>query len=114
MWAEAFFEVFTTALLAYFMVMMGFVSHRRLAHRLPRHAAVPRLGPARHLAQLLLERQAGGDAGHRQHLLDAAGGAADPAHAGGLAVPQYAGALHGGGEGGSGFGQPRPSCSCSA
>lgn len=27
MWVEAFFEVFTTALLAYFMVMMGFVSH---------------------------------------------------------------------------------------
>jgi nitric oxide reductase subunit B len=27
MWAEAFFEVFTTVLLAYFMVMMGFVSH---------------------------------------------------------------------------------------
>lgn len=27
MWVEAFFEVFTTALLAYFMVLMGFVSH---------------------------------------------------------------------------------------
>lgn len=27
MWVEAFFEVFTTALLAYFMVHMGFVSH---------------------------------------------------------------------------------------
>ncbi|MDD5324601.1 MAG: hypothetical protein PHR71_04715, partial [Polaromonas sp.] len=27
MWVEAFFEVFTTALLAYFMLMMGFVSH---------------------------------------------------------------------------------------
>jgi len=27
MWAEAFFEVFTTVLLAYFMVIMGFVSH---------------------------------------------------------------------------------------
>ena len=27
MWAEAFFEVFTTVLLAYFMYMMGFVSH---------------------------------------------------------------------------------------
>ncbi|PWB42105.1 MAG: nitric-oxide reductase [Rhodocyclales bacterium] len=27
MWAEAFFEVFTTVLLAYFMVMMGLVSH---------------------------------------------------------------------------------------
>ncbi|HJW55442.1 MAG TPA: cbb3-type cytochrome c oxidase subunit I [Burkholderiaceae bacterium] len=27
MWAEAFFEVFTTVLLAYFMVMMGFASH---------------------------------------------------------------------------------------
>ena len=27
MWVEAFFEVFTTALLAWFMVLMGFVSH---------------------------------------------------------------------------------------
>jgi len=27
MWVEAFFEVFTTAVLAYFMVMMGLVSH---------------------------------------------------------------------------------------
>lgn len=27
MWVEAFFEVFTTVLLAYFMVLMGFVSH---------------------------------------------------------------------------------------
>lgn len=27
MWAEAFFEVFTTVLLAYFMYLMGFVSH---------------------------------------------------------------------------------------
>ena len=27
MWVEAFFEVFTTALLAYFMVLMGLVSH---------------------------------------------------------------------------------------
>lgn len=27
MWVEAFFEVFTTALLAYFMLMMGLVSH---------------------------------------------------------------------------------------
>ncbi len=27
MWVEAFFEVFTTALLAYFMFLMGFVSH---------------------------------------------------------------------------------------
>ena len=31
MWAEAFFEVFTTVLLAYIMVLMGFVSHAAAA-----------------------------------------------------------------------------------
>ena len=28
MWVEAFFEVFTTIIVAYFMYLMGFISHR--------------------------------------------------------------------------------------
>ncbi len=50
MWVEAFFEVFYGATGLFHGPHGLRQPHCRLAHRLSGHAAVPRLGPARHLA----------------------------------------------------------------
>lgn len=58
MWVEAFFELFTTIIVSYFLYLMGFVSHRMARPgRLSRCAALPRLRPDRYRPQLLLERE---------------------------------------------------------